>query len=131
MLSQRNFFMITVYVKHYLNKAGIEYFQTQWFVYVEIIIKKQDGFIDIISHQDKFDPTCINITIKFTGADQLKKWAKSSLHKEVISKLDPYRIAGQRWLVDEKSALDAPPTDINLWEHAPLAKAINKNQDNQ
>ena len=110
--------MITVYVKHYLNQAGREYFQTKWFPYVKDLITKQDGFIDISTKPDDIDKTCINITVKFSSLDTLNIWVDNDLHQEIINDLDPYRVSGQRWFIDQGDS--EAPEDIEKWEQAPL-----------
>jgi hypothetical protein len=83
--------MVIVYIKHYLNKAGVEYFSNIWYPKVCTIIKKQPGFVAIKSHKDAMDHSCIHITVKFANADHLDAWVKTPEHGEVINLLDPYR----------------------------------------
>lgn len=109
--------MIAVYVKHYLNEAGRDYFDIEWFPYVQSIITKQNGFVDIDTSRDGSDVACINITVKFSNAETLEAWVKNDLHQKVINDLDSYRTKGQRWFVSDASE---PPPSINEWEEAPL-----------
>lgn len=107
--------MITVYVKHYLNAIGCEYFNAKWYPYVQSLIKRQDGFISIHSSVNKAEAECINIVVKFTNAETLDAWVKDESHQEVINDLAPYRTNGQRWFVAEANNI-FPPENIDEWE---------------
>lgn len=109
--------MITVYVKHYLNTSGQEYFNTEWYPYIQSIIQNQPGFISINSSQNKTNLECINITVKFTNAEMLYNWAKKDIHQEIVNNLDPYRVIskGQRWFVNESDD-SPPPINLDEWE---------------
>jgi antibiotic biosynthesis monooxygenase (ABM) superfamily enzyme len=107
--------MITVYVKHYLNAAGCEYFNTKWYPYVQSLIERQAGFISIASSVNKADIECINVVVKFTNAETLNAWVKTNSHQEIINDLDRYRTNGQRWFVAEANNI-CPPENIDEWE---------------
>jgi len=106
--------MIVVYVKHYLNKIGRDYFDTDWFPRVLNLISQQNGFLDITTSRDKDDPECINIIVKFNSSENLYLWVNNDLHQEVINNLDPYRTKGQRWFVGDEIVF--PPLDIQKWQ---------------
>lgn len=82
--------MIIVYVKHYLNVSGIEYFGA-WYQKVCRAIFKQPGFIGIESHKDEHDVSCVHIAVKFSDVSCLDNWIKTPAHGEVVDLLDPYR----------------------------------------
>lgn len=105
--------MIVVYVKHYLNVAGRDYFDAHWFPHVLSIITKQHGFVDIDTSRDEHDRECINITVKFTSSETLDTWVKNDLHQKVINDLDIYRTRGQRWYVSDGRVL--PPLGLDEW----------------
>lgn len=106
--------MIIVYVKHYLNEIGRDYFDSNWFSHVQRLISQQNGFIDITTSRDEDNPECINIIVKFDTSENLYAWARNDLHQEVINNLDPYRIDKQRWFVSD--GLTLPPQNIYEWE---------------
>lgn len=83
--------MIIVYVKHYLNRPGLKYFDDIWYPKVCKIIEKQPGFVAIESHKDTLDPRCVHITVRFMDSDSLEAWGKTHEHSQVINLLDPYR----------------------------------------
>lgn len=83
--------MVIVYVKHYLNKAGLKFFQETWFPKVQGAISQQKGFISVDTYPDKCDYSCVNITVKFEDDKTLEDWVDTDAHAEVINALDPYR----------------------------------------
>src|SRR5689334_12746590 len=84
-------FMVIIFVKHYLNAAGIDFFNKQWFPQVKAAISQREGFISISSNPDKNNLQCINITVKFETWEKLYAWAESKPHDELVDQLDPYR----------------------------------------
>jgi len=82
--------MIVVYVKHYLDKDGFDYFEKTWFPQkVQPIISKQPGFISI---EAKTDNTAghVFITVIFDSEENLAKWVSKPEH-DVMDLLDPFR----------------------------------------
>src|SRR3989338_4403682 len=106
--------MIVVYVKHYLNNMGRDYFDTDWFPHVLNLISQQNGFLDITTFREKDDQECINIIVKFINSKSLRSWVNNDLHQEVINNLDPYRTKGQRWFISDGFVF--PPLDIQEWQ---------------
>lgn len=106
--------MIVVYVKHYLNDIGRNYFDTVWFPHVSRLISQQNGYISITTSRDEEDLECINIIVTFDTSENLYAWVRNDLHQEVINNLDPFRIKKQRWFVSDGNFF--PPLDINEWE---------------
>ena len=105
--------MIVIYIKHYLNKAGRDYFSHSWFPQVTSIIAKQQGFIGIDTTLDEYDEECINITVKFSNREMVTAWAETAIHQELISALAPFRTREQRWFVSDGSV--PAPLNINDW----------------
>lgn len=93
--------MKLVYVRHFLNKEGIEYFSYSWFPRVNEAISTQYGFISIASSTDKNNPTCINIILKFKDDATLQAWVNTKIHGELIDLLDPYRVSDWLWAAVE------------------------------
>ena len=110
--------MITVFVRHYLNEAGREYFDAEWYPYVLSIIEKQPGFINITTSNDE-DVECRNITVQFKNKLTLDDWVAHEDHQKVIHDLDPYRTKPWHYLMVE---IDNPirPTSLNEWNEVSL-----------
>ncbi|MAZ77689.1 MAG: hypothetical protein CMF39_03330 [Legionellaceae bacterium] len=82
--------MVTVYVKHYLDKVGLDYFQNTWLpLHVEPVISQQPGFVSIDWQVDETD--CGYVTVKFVDDVTLQAWAEKPEH-DVVDLLDPYRV---------------------------------------
>jgi len=88
--------MIIVYVKHYLNHEGLEYFDDTWFPTVRSVISKQPGYISIDCSNDEKESGCKNIIVKFDSEAHLNAWAASKRHDEIVDHLDKYRIGPWR-----------------------------------
>jgi heme-degrading monooxygenase HmoA len=95
--------MFFVYVKHYLNEEGLQFFQENWYPRVYEAIKVQPGFVSIESNKSPDDPGCVNITLIFVSQAKLQDWAKTATHDHLIDLLDPYRY--RDW---EVATLDKP-----------------------
>lgn len=93
--------MHCVFVKHYLNQAGMEFFDKKWFPAVQKAIKVQSGFIDITSKKDLQNLKLVHITLRFEDQATLLAWAATERHDELVDNLDDYRV--QEW---EFSAID-------------------------
>lgn len=94
--------MILARVHHYLNEEGLLYFPV-WFDELYVVIKDQEGFIDIAYRVDK-DLSYVIISVLFSSAEMLTQWAKTPEHHLVISKLDDFRTrpwASEKYLVGE------------------------------
>ena len=87
--------MYYVFVKHYLNHQGIEFFHKKWFPEVQEAIKTQPGFIDIISKKDSQNPALVHIILRFENQTTLLAWAATKCHDELVDNLDDYRV--QSW----------------------------------
>ncbi len=109
--------MISVYVKHFLNKDGRVFFDDKWYPYVNERIRKQEGFVSIEASRDSFCKNCINILVVFENQEKLMAWVNHPDHQTVINDLDIYRIQGQRWYVSDGSV---PVPDSELWDEAPM-----------
>ena len=83
--------MLMSHVKHFLNPEGIEYFPI-WFKEGSIITAQQKGFISLKYAFDQDDPSCVNIWVEFESPEDIKNWSATSLHQEIIAKLNPYKI---------------------------------------
>lgn len=80
-----------VYVKHYLNKEGLEYFQNEWLPNkVEPVISEQPGFVGIDSSIDETEG-CGHVTVKFEDGASLNAWVEKPEH-DVVDLLDSYRV---------------------------------------
>ena len=79
---------VTVYVRHYLTSAGINYFQQEWFPWVYSIISQQKGFI-FITH--KFSGLCANICLQFEDEATFDAWLLHPSHDCLVDALDDYR----------------------------------------
>lgn len=85
--------MLIIHVKHYLNKKGLNYFDT-WFKEVYQFIAKQDGFISLHRAYDN-DHKTVHIWLHFQNREKMLLWGSSKEHAQLIAKLDPYRT--QAW----------------------------------
>jgi hypothetical protein len=84
--------MYLVFVKHYLNEDGMNYFNKTWYPAVTEAISKQSGFISITTEKDQKDSKCVHIMLKFENKKTLDDWAKTELHDSLVDKLDDYRV---------------------------------------
>lgn len=83
--------MFIVYVKHYLNTAGIQYFHTIWFPKVKAIMSQQQGYISVKHDADRDSDDCVNVIVIFDSQGNLEKWAEHPAHDELVTALDSYR----------------------------------------
>lgn len=83
--------MITVYVKHYLDREGLNYFQNEWLPdHVEPVISQQPGLVGIDWRVDEAE-NCGHVTVKFADEPALQAWVEKPEH-DVVDLLDPYRV---------------------------------------
>ena len=113
--------MIIVYVKHYLTKSGMKFFNDEWFPDVKETISQQPGYVLIShdKHQDKDD--CVNITVKFENETTLNDWVTHPKHDPFVNALDKYR-SRNYWSV-VKTEDDKADRDTLDWEEIKLVIA--------
>lgn len=83
--------MFIVYVKHYLNHDGIQYFYDTWFPKVETIMSQQEGYISVKHEVERDSNDCVNVIVTFNDKENLEQWAKHRDHDELVNALDSYR----------------------------------------
>lgn len=101
--------MHCVFVKHYLNQEGMEFFNKQWFPEVQEAIEVQPGFIDISSKKDPQNSGLVHITLRFETQATLLAWAATERHDELVDNLDNYRV--QRWEFAATDVIDGECID--------------------
>jgi hypothetical protein len=109
--------MVIVYVKHYLNPAGLSFFNTTWYPQVKHLIKEQIGFLSIRSHSDAADKECMHITVKFIDRETLDDWGATDFHAIALTQLNQYRTRAWNYALTEDEA--ARP-DVLEWGEVPL-----------
>jgi heme-degrading monooxygenase HmoA len=109
--------MIIVYVKHFLNAAGIKYYLEDWFPKVKSIIEKQPGYLAITTCQDKLNTSCMRIIVTFETKELLEAWVKTAAHAEVLDKLEPLRTQAWEVVITEDATVDP---DTLVWKQIPL-----------
>jgi hypothetical protein len=86
--------MLIIYVKHFLNEAGKNYFDT-WFKECHDYLAKQDGFYSLHRAFDNIHIDTVHIWLHFENREKMALWGESEEHSDIILKLDPYRT--QEW----------------------------------
>lgn len=118
--------MLSIYVKHFLNDAGIGYFHNEWFQWVMEAVSIIDlqqarpGFISLDFERDVEDPTCINILLCFEDESTLDVWCNTPEHEELVVALDPYRT--RSWLyasVEREAGAKIMPSELEWIEVIP------------
>lgn len=80
---------VTVYVKHYLNSKGIQYFEQCWFPLLYAIISQQEGFL-LLRHEGT-ENDCVKILLTFQNEHTFSNWIAYAGHDDFVNALDPYR----------------------------------------
>ena len=83
--------MFIVYVRHYLNNQGVQFFHTNWFPQVQKIMSLQNGYISVNHDATRDYNDCINVTVTFDDKKNLEKWAEHKDHDALLSSLNLYR----------------------------------------
>lgn len=83
--------MFIVYVEHYLTEEGISFFEKQWLPQVEMILKKQQGFLSLRYFRKDDQRDCLFIKLCFKDEKMLEIWCQDPAHDELIKQLDRYR----------------------------------------
>ncbi len=91
--------MHCVFVKHYLTRSGVDFFNTTWFPAVQKAIQSQPGFIKIIAALDLKTPGLVHITLYFDHQMNLLAWAGTEKHDELVDNLDDYRVRAWEFAV--------------------------------
>ena len=82
--------MLIIHVKHHLNQAGRQLFDT-WFQAGHDYISKQDGFHSLHRAFDDTEIETVHIWLHFEGREKMAIWGASDEHAKLIAELDPYR----------------------------------------
>lgn len=116
--------MVIVFVKHYLNEAGIHYFNTTWFPNVKKAISQNDGYISIETYKDKTNESCVHITLKFENRKKLDAWTECAEHDDLVDGLDDYRISA--WDVAKTEQEDIQSSDDSRlkWQEVIPSKVV-------
>ena len=83
--------MFIVYVKHYLNDQGLQFFHTTWFPKVQKIMSLQNGYISVMHDATRDSKDCVHVTVTFDDQKNLEKWAEHKDHDELLNSLSLYR----------------------------------------
>ncbi len=113
--------MIQIFVRHYLNEEGLQYFDKQWFPYVKDRVSKQVGYVCLEASKDLNDSTCRCIVFQFSDQASLDVWVAHDNHQAVIYDLNQYRVKPWHYFLD-KSGEAAPPDSLSDCSEVPLAK---------
>lgn len=79
---------LNVYVKHYLNPEGLDYFKKEWFPQVLAFMSQQEGYLDC-TYQISED--CVDITIQFKDEPSFDAYVNVPEHHKLAKMLDRYR----------------------------------------
>lgn len=93
-----------VFVKHYLNDKGMEFFKNDWFPKVNAAIKVQPGFVDITTERDESDDELVHIKLCFEDEASLSAWVATKIHDDLIDNLDDYRVRDWEYAAIEVAA---------------------------
>ena len=78
--------MILVFVEHFLNEKGQNYFP-EWIKEVKEVLNNFDGYIDLEQLRDIQNEKRSLLQLRFDNIALLKKWAASEVHDQMIKKL--------------------------------------------
>lgn len=112
--------MRCVFVKHYLNEDGMEYFSNTWFPAVNKAVTIQPGFVEITSQRDVTDPQLVHILLSFQNEETLLSWVGTKLHDDLVDNLDDFRVRDWEFAaidVSNEQPIDRFSNLLN-WEHA-------------
>lgn len=82
--------MIIFHVRHYLNKAGIKYFN-QWFLSLKKVLTNQKGFISAKYAIDTNSIEIVDLFMEFKDSGSMQEWRASIKHEKIKSLLEPYK----------------------------------------
>ena len=82
--------MVVVFVDHYLNEQGIQYFP-DWIRSTRGKVAQFQGFVSL-SQLDEFNQNSCVLELKFQFIEQLKDWSTSQEHTNALEQLLPYRL---------------------------------------
>ncbi|PHN04706.1 antibiotic biosynthesis monooxygenase family protein [Flavilitoribacter nigricans] len=81
--------MIIVLVEHFLNNEGIHYFP-EWIDRARPVLAPFEGYLNIRRMKDVENASRCVLMLEFAELGQLRSWAKSTEHNELVALLDPY-----------------------------------------
>lgn len=87
--------MLIIHVTHFLDDAGLRYFE-EWYHDCYGFISKQDGFRLLEKAYDNAGSGAVHLWLHFESREKMLLWGNSDAHAMMISKLDRYRT--QDWL---------------------------------
>lgn len=107
-----------VFVKHYLNEDGMNFFKDDWFPKVESAITVQPGFVEITTERDTEDDNLVHIKLCFEDEVTLTNWVKTEIHDSLIDNLDDYRVRDWEFAVIDAALGEIHKDSEKLnWEH--------------
>ncbi|UOB16755.1 hypothetical protein [Abyssalbus ytuae] len=87
--------MIKVFVEHFLNDQGKEYFPS-WINEASEVLKNYEGFIEVKQIQDINDEKRLHLLLSFKNFKLFMEWVSSKDHEDVLAKLKPYMLQKQK-----------------------------------
>ncbi|MBS0648117.1 MAG: hypothetical protein JSS10_02695 [Verrucomicrobia bacterium] len=103
--------MLTVYVKHYLTPAGLEYLESEWFPLVLTEMIQHEGYLSCV-YEIRGD--CVDIRIQFKDEPSFDAYAEAPNHDQLAKMLDPYR-SRNHWQAVRTTDPKADPSSLE-WD---------------
>ena len=85
---------MTVFVEHFLNEAGRDYFST-WLTEVRRALVDFPGFGRLTEMTDVERPERALLFLTFDSLDNLRHWGGSEAHRRVLERIRPYQLRKQ------------------------------------
>lgn len=94
--------MIVVHVQHFLNDEGVAFYPA-WLKKVSAALKPFAGFVALAQLTDVNQPNECHLSLRFDSVVNLRVWAKSQVHDELLDELEEYTLQKRRsWIYDEQ-----------------------------
>ena len=81
---------VLAHVQHFVNPAGERLF-ADWFEHVGELLKREArGLLSIRRIASVAGGACCNVLVEFDSLENMKHWAASQAHADMLAKLTPY-----------------------------------------
>ncbi len=78
-----------VLIEHYLKQKGKSYF-SPWIKKAQARLETFEGFLSVEQLHENENPNRNLILLKFDSVENLKRWADSDDHRQLIEELSPF-----------------------------------------
>ena len=83
--------MISVEIRYFLNHAGIEFAEREWFDSVNAEITKQPGFL-AFSKKINIADNILDLVVQFDTMKNLEAWCVVPIHDEFVAQMKAYSV---------------------------------------